>query len=148
MVAIIRYMSSITPLGSHERFTAFLIEHYAGAFPLWLAPVQVIMVPVADRHLDFCYALKATLEAADIPTATQGVCVEIDGTSERMQKKIRSAQIRKIPYVLVIGDKEVEDNTSAVRHHTHGDLGVMSPDELIARLHTEVTERRDLPVPA
>ncbi len=138
------YVIHRSPLGSHERFTAFLIEHYAGAFPFWLAPMQVMIVPVADRHLDFCHELRRTLEAQEVPTATQGVRVEIDDSNERMQKKIRSAEVRKIPYVLVIGDKEVEAGTIAVRHRDLGDLGVVTPQDLLTRMTAEVKERRDL----
>ena len=141
------YVIHRAPLGSHERFVAFLVEHYAGAFPVWIAPVQIVLIPVSDRHLDACYAVKTQLEKSGIQTATQTLRVEVDDTSERMQKKIRNAETRKIPYQLVIGDQEAEAGTVNVRHYTHANMGVMSVEGLIARLSTEVGERRDLPKP-
>ncbi|MFC1965053.1 threonine--tRNA ligase, partial [Chloroflexota bacterium] len=97
-----------TVLGSMERFLATLIEHYGGTFPVWLAPVQVIVVPVADRHLDYAQELKAKLKI-------EGVRVEVDARPERMNQKIRQAQLDKIPYMLIVGDKEVADSSVSVR---------------------------------
>jgi len=97
-----------TVLGSMERFLASLIEHYGGAFPVWLAPIQVMIIPVADRHLDYAYKLEAELRS-------EGVRTEVDARSERMNLKIRQAQLDKIPYMLVVGDKEVATATVSVR---------------------------------
>lgn len=96
-----------------------LIEHYAGAFPLWLAPVQVEMVPIADRHIPYASEVAAELRAA-------GFRVEVDEGNERMNKKIRSAQLQKIPYMLVVGDKEAEEGTVSVRTRENEDRGAMS----------------------
>jgi len=97
-----------TVLGSMERFLASLIEHYGGAFPVWLAPVQVMVIPVADRHLDYAHKLEAELKNG-------GVRIEVDARSERVNLKIRRAQLDKIPYMLVVGDKEVASSTVSVR---------------------------------
>ena len=97
-----------TVLGSMERFLASLIEHYGGAFPVWLAPVQVRVIPVADRHLDYGRKLEAELKS-------EGIRAEVDGRSERINLKIRQAQLDKIPYMLVAGDKEVADSTVSIR---------------------------------
>jgi threonyl-tRNA synthetase len=97
-----------TVLGSMERFLASLIEHYGGAFPVWLAPVQVMVIPVTDRHLDYAYNLVTELKS-------EGVRVEVDARAERVNSKIRQAQLNKVPYMLVIGDKEVADTTVSVR---------------------------------
>jgi threonyl-tRNA synthetase len=97
-----------TVLGSMERFLASLIEHYGGAFPVWLAPLQVMIIPVADRHLDYAYKLEAELRS-------EGIRTEVDARSERINLKIRQAQLDKIPYMLVVGDKEVDASTVSVR---------------------------------
>jgi len=120
-------------LGSLERFFGILIEHYAGAFPLWLAPVQAVVIPVSERHNEYSAKVAATLEA-------KGVRVQLDDSSERMGYKIRQAQLHKIPYMLVVGDKEVEAGTVAVRHRSAGDLGAQPVDAVgdkIARLAAE-----------
>ncbi len=104
------------PFGSLERFTGILIEHFNGAFPLWLAPVQAIMIPIADRHIEYAKEVAANLRTA-------GMRVNVDESSERMNKKIRSAQLQKIPYMLVVGDKEVEDGMVAVRTRENEDRG-------------------------
>ena len=96
------YMVHRAILGSLERFLGVLIEHYAGAFPLWLAPVQAVVIPIADRHQEYADSVKARLEA-------QGFRAEVDGRSERMNLKIRNAQLQKVPYMLVVGDREQED---------------------------------------
>ncbi|WP_218032244.1 His/Gly/Thr/Pro-type tRNA ligase C-terminal domain-containing protein [Dictyobacter kobayashii] len=120
-----------------------LIEHYAGAFPTWLAPVQAVVIPIADRHLDYAYEVKKTLLATSLPGA-QSLRIEIDEARESMQKKIRNAQMQKIPYMLVIGDKEAENGTVAVRRRSGGDLGTLPVSELAERLKTEVLTRSDL----
>jgi threonyl-tRNA synthetase len=128
------YVIHRAPLGSHERFTAFLIEHYAGKFPTWLSPVQAIVIPIADRHEDYAGEVKKRLFDSDVETVNGGIRVETDFASERMQKKIRNAQTRQIPYMLVVGDAEAEAGEVAVRHRDHGDLGTMSVDALIERI--------------
>src|SRR5205823_8458564 len=89
--------------GSFERFIAILIEHYAGAFPVWLAPVQAMVIPISDRHVDFCKQVQQRLNAV-------GLRVEVDASDERMNAKIRTAQVQKIPYMLVVGDREQEQD--------------------------------------
>ena len=111
-------------IGCYERTLALLIEKYAGAFPMWLAPVQVKLLPVADRHLDYVYEIKKTLEE-------KGMRVEVDGRSEKIGYKIREAQLEKVPYMLIIGDKDIEAQTVSVRHRKEGDLGAMKLEEFI-----------------
>lgn len=142
------YVIHRAPLGSHERFVAFLIEHYAGNFPTWLAPVQAMVVPIADRHNDYAEEVRNLLFDADVPTGTGGLRVEVDISTERMQKKIRNAQLEKIPYILVVGDKEAENRTVAVRLRNGTDLGAMPIAEVIARMRDEVVNRRDIELPA
>ena len=120
--------------GSFERFLGILIEHYAGAFPLWLAPIQARCVPIADRHLDWANEVAAALRAA-------GLRVDVDDGNERMQAKIRNGQRRKIPYLLVIGDREVESRSAAVRVRSGDDLGAMPLDE-IREMLTELKRSR------
>jgi threonyl-tRNA synthetase len=110
-----------TVLGSMERFLASLVEHYGGAFPVWLAPVQAMIIPVADRHLDYARKLAALLKA-------DGIRAEVDARSERVNLKIRQAQLNKIPYMLVVGDREVADSTVSVRLRTGEQLAAQSPD--------------------
>ena len=102
--------------GSFERFIALLIEHYAGAFPLWLAPVQAVVLPIADRHLDYAASVRDRLAAA-------GLRVELDERQEKIGYKIREAQLQKIPYMLVVGDREAAEGTVSVRSRTGGDQG-------------------------
>lgn len=120
--------------GSVERFIGVIIEHFAGAFPLWLAPVQVKILPIADRHLDRALEIKKTLEQ-------MGVRVEADDRSEKIGYKIREAQLQKIPYMLVIGDKEVEEGTVSVRHRGEGDIGSMTISALTERILEEVNTK-------
>ena len=120
--------------GSFERFIALLIEHYAGAFPLWLAPVQTIIVPIADRHADYAETVATRLREA-------GLRVEVDARQEKMGFKIREAQLQKIPYMLVTGDREAADDVVAVRHRTDGDQGARSVDDFIASALAEVQRR-------
>lgn len=112
------------PLGSMERFFAVLVEHYAGAFPLWLAPVQAMIIPIADRHNDYARKVEQKLQAA-------GMRVQVDARSERMNAKIRDAQLQKIPYMLVVGDKEAEAGAVAVRLRSGQDLKAMPLDDFI-----------------
>lgn len=118
-------------LGCYERTLALLIEKYAGAFPMWLAPTQVKLLAVADRHLDYVYEVKKALEA-------KGMRVEVDSRSEKIGYKIREAQLEKVPYMFIIGDKDIEANTVSVRHRKEGDLGAMKLDEFIAMAVEEI----------
>jgi len=111
-----------------------LLEHYAGAFPLWLAPVQAVVIPIADRHVEYAGAVARELDEADIR-------VEIDDRNERMNAKIRDAQLQKLPYMLVVGDKEVEANTVNVRLRSGENLGALPVAELISRMEEEVRKR-------
>jgi threonyl-tRNA synthetase len=121
-------------LGSLERFFGVLIEHYGGAFPLWLAPVQAVMIPVAERHQDYARAVAGTLEAA-------GVRVTVDDRSEKMGYKIREAQVQKVPYMLVVGDKEIEAKNVSVRHRHAGDLGAMAVAAIGSKITRLAAER-------
>jgi threonyl-tRNA synthetase len=113
--------------GSTERFMALIIEHFAGAFPVWLAPVQAMVIPIADRHIDYANSVRVALKAA-------GVRAEVDIRSERMNAKVRDAQLQKIPYMLVVGDKEAADNAVAVRLRTNENLGATPLDVFIERI--------------
>jgi threonyl-tRNA synthetase len=117
-------------LGSMERFAGILIEHYGGRFPLWLAPVQALVLPVADRHNP------RAAEVAD-ELRSRSFRVRTDERTESVGRKIRDAELSKAPYMLVVGDKEADAGTVSVRHHDEGDLGAMSPDDLAARLERE-----------
>ena len=122
-------------IGCYERVFAMLIEKYAGAFPTWLAPVQVKILPVTDRALDYSYSLKQALNE-------KGLRAEVDCRSEKIGKKIREAQLEKVPYMLILGDKEVEDGSIvAVRSRKDGDLGAMSAEEFIAKVYKEDREK-------
>jgi len=121
-------------LGSMERFCGGLIEHYAGAFPLWLAPTQIVILPITDRHDRAAIVLNEALEAI-------GVRTYIDNRSETISYRIREAQMQQVPYMAVIGDKEVEAKQIAVRHRRQGDLGLMSAEQLLAKMKTEIEQR-------
>ena len=125
------YIIHRTSIGCYERTLALLIEKYAGAFPMWLAPVQVKLLPIADRHLDYIYDVKKALEA-------KGMRVEIDDRSEKIGFKIREAQLSKVPYMILVGDKDIENNTVSVRDRKEGDLGAMSLDDFIAKACEEI----------
>lgn len=125
------YMVHRAILGSLERFLGVLIEHYAGAFPLWLAPTQAMVIPIADRHQEYADSVRERLES-------EGFRVEVDGRSERMNLKIRNAQLQKIPYMLVVGDREQEDGAVAVRTREGGNLGAVPVEELLERLAGEL----------
>ncbi len=127
------YMVHRALLGSVERFMGVLIEHYGGAFPTWLAPVQATIVPIADRHNEYAFEVEADLARA-------GVRVETDAGNERMNAKIRSAQMRKVPYMLVVGDREAAAGSAAVRLRSGENLGAMPVSEIAARIEAEVQE--------
>jgi threonyl-tRNA synthetase len=112
-------------MGSFERFIGMLIEHYAGEFPVWLAPVQAIVLPVSDRHVEHADKVQAALGEFR---------VEVDRRTESIGRKIRDAELRKIPYMLVLGDREVESDTLSVRRHREGDQGALSLEDLRAKL--------------
>jgi threonyl-tRNA synthetase len=118
-------------LGSIERFMGILIEHHAGAFPTWLAPVQATLIPIADRHADYCYDVASRLRAA-------GLRVDVDARSERMQAKIRDAQLQKVPYMLIAGDRDAAAGNVSVRTRGNEDLGGMPVDEFIQRVQAEI----------
>ncbi|MEE9399655.1 MAG: threonine--tRNA ligase [Dehalococcoidales bacterium] len=126
-----------TVLGSMERFLATLIEHYGGAFPLWLAPVQVRMIPVADRHLDYARKLKAELKS-------EGIRVEVDDRKERINPKIRQAQLDKIPYMVVIGDQEIAASTVSVRLRSGKQLAAQSFDNFKRKIVKDIASRKSL----
>jgi len=119
--------------GSVERFFGVLIEHYAGAFPMWLAPVQVALVPISEKHLDYAYSVKARLEAA-------GLRVELDTSNNKMQGKIRDFGLQKIPFILIMGDKESATNSVSVRVRAKGDEGSVTLDAFLERATKLVTE--------
>lgn len=121
--------------GSIERFVGILIEHFAGAFPAWLAPTQVRILPITERHIE--YAQKLAEKMFDL-----GIRVHLDDRNEKIGYKIREAQVQKIPYMLVVGDKEVEDGTVSVRRRSEGDLGAMPADDFAALLVKEVADKK------
>ena len=123
-------------LGSIDRFLGVLIEHYSGAFPLWLAPVQAVVIPIADRHVEYANQVKEKLNL-------QGFRINVDARSERMNLKIRNAQTQKVPYMLVVGDREIENDAASVRLRSEENLGAMSVDDLLARMEEEVTRKTD-----
>lgn len=128
------YIIHRTSIGCYERTLALLIEKYAGAFPTWLAPVQVKLLPIADRHLDYLLEAKKALEA-------KGIRCEIDDRSEKIGFKIRSAQLEKVPYMLLAGDKDIENNTVSLRTRSGGDKGAMSLDEFVEKIVAEVESK-------
>jgi threonyl-tRNA synthetase len=121
-------------MGSYERFIGILLEHYAGEFPVWLAPVQAVVLPIADRHNEAAERVRAELAGA-------GVRVEVDERTESVARKIRDAELRKVPYMLVVGDREAESGTVAVREHRHGDTGAVAVSEFAERVVDETAKR-------
>lgn len=119
--------------GSTERFLGVIIEHFAGAFPVWLAPIQARIIPITDRHIEYAQAVKRRLEAAHLR-------VELDDSRDRMQAKIRQAQLQKVPYMLIIGDKEQAADAVAVRLRSGEDLGLVQVDAFIARAQADIAE--------
>jgi threonyl-tRNA synthetase len=113
--------------GSYERFIGIMIEHYGGEFPLWLAPVQAIVLPISDPFNEYGAGVKDTLHKA-------GLRVELDDRSESISKKIREAELRKIPYMLIVGEREMQEGQVAVREHGKGDTGSFSIEDLRGRL--------------
>ncbi|MDP9384853.1 MAG: threonine--tRNA ligase [Actinomycetota bacterium] len=122
-------------VGSFERFIGILIEHYAGEFPLWLAPLQALVLPVADRHNEYGEGVAGQLREG-------GLRAQLDDRSESVGRKIREAELQKVPYMLVVGDRDVEGGTAALRRHGEGDLGTVGVGEAVERLAGEAAERR------
>lgn len=125
------------PLGTHERFIGFLLEHYAGKFPTWLAPVQVKILPISDKFMGYAKDVLQKLKKADIRA-------EIDERNEKIGKKIRDTELMKVPYMLVIGEKEVNEGKASIRRQGKGDLGAKSVDEFLNEIVAEVKERSEL----
>lgn len=122
------------PLGTHERFIGFLLEHYAGKFPTWLAPLQVKILPISDKFMDYANTVLSTLKKA-------GIRAEIDDRSEKIGRKIRDTEIAKVPYMLIIGEKEMSDGQVSVRRQGKGDLGSKSVDAFVQEVVTEINDR-------
>ncbi|MFP4662707.1 MAG: His/Gly/Thr/Pro-type tRNA ligase C-terminal domain-containing protein, partial [Halanaerobiales bacterium] len=120
--------------GSLERFMGILIEHYAGKFPTWLAPVQSIIIPISDDQNDYAYKTKQQLEEV-------GIRVEVDDSNEKLGYKIRQAQLEQIPYMLIVGSNEVEDNTVSVRDRKEGDLGAIAVDQFKEKILQEIENK-------
>jgi len=123
-----------TIFGSMERFMGILIEHYAGKFPVWLAPVQAKILPISDKFNDYAYELRDKLKE-------KGIRVELDGRAEKIGYKIREAQLQRIPYMLIVGEKEVSDNLVSVRKRDHGDLGQMKIEDFISNIVEEIENK-------
>ena len=123
------------PLGTHERFIGFLLEHYAGKFPVWLAPLQVKILPISDKFMEFAESVKQQLKAV-------GVRVEIDDRSEKIGKKIRDTELQRVPYMLVVGEKETLENKLSVRRQGKGDLGMQDTQVFIDAIIQEIHERK------
>ena len=124
------------PLGTHERFIGFLLEHYAGKFPLWLAPVQVKVLPISDKFLDYAKLVSDKLKKADIRS-------EVDDRNEKIGKKIRDTELMRVPYMLVVGEKEMNENKVAVRRQGKGGIGVKDVDDFLAEAMSEIKDRRE-----
>ncbi len=123
------------PLGTHERFIGFLLEHYAGKFPTWLAPLQVKILPISDKFMDYANTILQTLKNADIRA-------EIDDRNEKIGKKIRDTELAKVPYMLVIGEKEMNEGKASIRRQGKGDLGAKEVSEFVKEITSEINERR------
>ena len=123
------------PLGTHERFIGFLLEHYAGKFPVWLAPVQVKILPLSDKYIDYAKEIKASLRR-------EGVRVDIDDRNEKIGRKIREAELSRVPYMLILGEKEMEDAKLSVRRQGKGDMGVQLLEEFMNSIVDEIKERK------
>ena len=119
------------PLGTHERFIGFLLEHYAGKFPVWLSPEQVAILPISDKYLDYAKEVQTTLRKA-------GLEVTLDDRAEKIGKKIRDTEIKRVPYMLVVGEKEANDKAVSVRRQGKGDLGSMPLTDFTAKILDEV----------
>jgi threonyl-tRNA synthetase len=125
------------PLGTHERFIGFLLEHYAGKFPLWLAPVQVKLLPISDKFNDYAVSVQRQLEEA-------GIRVELDDRGEKIGRKIRDTELKKVPYMLIIGEKEQQEGTVSLRRQGMGDLGQFPVSEILTTFQSEIKNRISL----
>jgi threonyl-tRNA synthetase len=123
------------PLGTHERFIGFLLEHYAGKFPLWLAPVQVKVLPISDKFLPYAQTISQELKNADIRA-------EVDDRNEKIGKKIRDTELMKVPYMLVVGEKEMNEGKVAIRRQGKGDTGTATIAEFLSTAKAEIKERK------
>ena len=123
------------PLGTHERFIGFLLEHYAGKFPTWLAPLQVKILPISDKFMDYAHSILQTLKKADIRA-------QIDDRNEKIGKKIRDTELARVPYMLVIGEKEMNEGKASVRRQGKGDMGAINVTKFVADIVEEIKERR------
>ena len=123
------------PLGTHERFIGFLLEHYAGKFPVWLAPVQVKILPISDKFLPYANTVLESLKNADIRA-------EVDDRNEKIGKKIRDTELMRVPYMLVVGEKEMNENKVAIRRQGKGDMGTKGVEEFLQEAKAEIKERR------
>jgi threonyl-tRNA synthetase len=123
------------PLGTHERFIGFLLEHYAGKFPLWLSPLQVKILPISDKFMDYAQTILQSLKNADIRT-------EIDDRNEKIGKKIRDTELARVPYMLIVGEKEVNENKVSVRRQGKGDSGIVELQSFINETKDEILTRR------
>lgn len=121
-------------LGSYERFLALILEQFKGALPTWLSPVQVKVLPISDAHLDYAKKIKEIIKNEDIR-------VELDDRQEKTGYKIREAQVQKIPYMIVVGEKEIESNSISVRSREDGDLGVYKIEEFIEKIKKEISDK-------
>ena len=124
------------PLSTHERFIGFLIEHYGGDFPLWLAPIQVTVLPVSDKVIEYARSIEKTLKKA-------GIRVQLNGHPDKVGAKIRQAELKRINVMLVVGEKEAKENQVALRRRFKGDLGPQSLDDVVKELITEIKTRRN-----
>ena len=123
------------PLGTHERFIGFLLEHYAGKMPMWLSPVQAKILPISDKFMDYCIEVKNKMRKC-------GIRVEIDDRSEKIGKKIRDTELMKVPYMLIVGEKEMNENVVALRIQGKGDQGIIAVDSLISGMVDLISHRR------
>ena len=122
-------------LGSLERFIGILIEHFAGAFPVWLSPVQAVVIPIADRHVEYARQVETRL-------TSEGVRVTVDDRNERMNAKVREAQLQKVPYMLIVGDTEVSDGAVSVRMRSGDNPGAMPLEEAVASICSGISSRQ------
>ncbi len=131
------YMVHRALFGSWERFFGLLIEHYAGAFPVWLCPLQIQVIPVSDRHNEYAHQVESEIKKA-------GLRIQVDDSGDRMQAKIRRAQLEKLPYMIVVGDREIEQGSISVRLRTEEELGSMNVEQLIDRIRGVIEEKKGL----
>jgi threonyl-tRNA synthetase len=129
------YMLHRALFGSFERFIGVLIEHYTGAFPLWISPIQIAIIPISEKHLDYAKNIENKFREDNIR-------IELKSENETLGKKIRDAEMQKTPYILIVGDKEIEANSVSIRERGRGDLGAMSIDDFINKVKEEIKDKR------